>query len=159
MTIPVVEGPFLHQSALCEMILRSLPDWFGVESSIRQYVQDADKLPTFTVMMEGETAGFLTLKQHNIYTAEIYVMGVLPRWHRHGLGSVLINAAENWLKEKDVQFLQVKTLADTHPDPGYARTRAFYFQMGFRPLEVIENLWGYENPCLLMIKALPASRK
>jgi hypothetical protein len=54
-----------------------------------------------------------------------------------------------------VEFLQVKTLGPTRPDEGYDRTRRFYAQLGFRPLEEIRDLWP-ENPCLIMVKALRA---
>jgi len=52
------------------------------------------------------------------------------------------------------EFLTVKTLADTHPDEGYAGTRRFYLAMGFKPLEVFPTLWDEANPCLLMVKRL-----
>jgi hypothetical protein len=54
-----------------------------------------------------------------------------------------------------VEFLQVKTLAPSKPDEGYARTRAFYLARGFRPLEEFRNLWDAENPALQMIKVIP----
>ena len=50
--------------------------------------------------------------------------------------------------------LQVKTLSESHPDAGYAKTRAFYRAMGFHPLEEFKTLWGEANPCLLMVKKL-----
>ena len=56
-----------------------------------------------------------------------------------------------------VEFLQVKTLGPSHPDPGYARTRQFYAGVGFQPLEEITGLWP-GNPCLIMIKTLPPAR-
>ena len=52
-------------------------------------------------------------------------------------------------------LLLVKTLADTHPSPEYAATRAFYRSLGFLPLAVLPDLWGPANPCLLMVRPLP----
>ena len=54
---------------------------------------------------------------------------------------------------EDVELLQVKTLGPARPDAGYERTRRFYAQLGFLPLEEIHGLWP-ENPCLIMVKAL-----
>lgn len=34
-----------QKSEICDQILRSLPDWFGIESSIREYVEDVEPLP------------------------------------------------------------------------------------------------------------------
>lgn len=81
-------------------------------------------------------------------------MGVLPGFHGQGIGKMLIQRSERWLVEQGVEYLQVKTLAPTHPDPGYAKTRAFYEKMGFRALEVFPTLWGEANPCLVMVKRL-----
>jgi hypothetical protein len=65
-----------------------------------------------------------------------------------------VKKAEAWLRQRGVEYLQVKTLGPSHPDEGYARTRAFYFALGFRPLEEFEQLWDADNPCLLMVKSL-----
>jgi hypothetical protein len=37
--------------------------------------------PTIIASIGGEDAGFLTLLRHKQYSAEIYVMGVLPAHH------------------------------------------------------------------------------
>jgi ribosomal protein S18 acetylase RimI-like enzyme len=50
--------------------------------------------------------------------------------------------------------MQVKTLGPSNPDPGYARTRAFYEALGFRPLEELKQIWDEQNPCLIMVKQL-----
>jgi hypothetical protein len=50
--------------------------------------------------------------------------------------------------------LLVKTLADRHPSPEFAMTRAFSSAMGFRRLEVFADLWGPHNPCLLMARVI-----
>jgi GNAT superfamily N-acetyltransferase len=150
----LIHGPLTGQSQTVEKILRALPDWFGIESEVQNYVREAAELPAFIAEVDGEASGFLIIKKHNPQAAEVYVMGVLPKVHRHGLGRRLMHAAETWLRGEGVQYLQVKTLADTHPDAGYALTRAFYHRTGFTPLEVLESVWGPENPCLLMVKKL-----
>lgn len=48
----------------------------------------------------------------------------------------------------------VKTLGESHPDKYYKLTREFYNRCGFYPLEEIKEIWGEENPCLIMVKAL-----
>ena len=153
MTI-VVQGPFLEQSAVCEPILRALPQWFGIEEATAHYVRQTDGLPTLIATLDGEVVGFLTLNQHSDYAAEIDVMAVHPEMHRRGVGRALSAEAEAYLRQRGVEYLQVKTLSPAHRDPGYARTRQFYLAMGFRPLEEFPELWGPENPCLQMVKRL-----
>jgi GNAT superfamily N-acetyltransferase len=82
-------------------------------------------------------------------------MGVLPEYHRAGIGRGLLSAAESWLAQRDIGFLQVKTLSPRSADAGYAATRAFYFGCGFRPLEEMPELWGTDQPALQMIKTIP----
>jgi ribosomal protein S18 acetylase RimI-like enzyme len=149
-----VKGPALNQASVCEPILRALPDWFGIEEANAQYIQDIEALPTFIAYANNDPVGFLTLKQHNVYAAEVYVMGVKPTTHRQGIGRVLLTHAEAHLRQQNVEYLQVKTLGPSHPDNPYARTRAFYRAMGFRPLEELKTLWDEANPCLLMVKKL-----
>ena len=133
-----IQGPVAAEEAsrVCERVLRALPDWFGLEKSIVEYIESVQTLPTWVATIHGEAAGFLAVKRHFPASAEIYVMGVLPEYHRMGVGRALLAAVEPVLRETGVSFLQVKTLAPTHPDPFYARTRAFYTAAGFQPLEI-----------------------
>jgi ribosomal protein S18 acetylase RimI-like enzyme len=145
----------LGSARACEPILRSLPDWFGIEEAIVHYVAEIERLPTFLSLdAGGRVAGFLSLKQHDPLAAEVYVMGVRREWHRRGMGRALMERAQAYLLAQGVEYLQVKTLGPSHPDENYARTRCFYEAMGFRPLEQMAELWGERNPCLLMVKRL-----
>jgi len=137
----------------CESIMRSLPDWFGIETSIIQYRSDLGHLETFVVQIGGRVVGFLTIKLHNAHTAEIHVMALAQEFHRHGVGRAMIQHAEELLRTRGIEYLEVKTLGPSKPDAHYERTRAFYTAMGFRPVEE-NSLWGEANPCLIMIKHL-----
>jgi len=135
-----VQGSFLAQSKACEPILRALPQWFGIEAANVQYLKEIEELPTFLAEVDGRVLGFLTLRQHSEYAAEIHIVGVRPEAHRQGIGRTLLAEAEKYLRQRGVEYLQVKTLSPAHPDEGYARTRAFYQAMGFRPLEAFPEL-------------------
>lgn len=148
---PVAAGP---ARAACERVLRSLPDWFGVEESIVDYIHSAGELPTWLALDGSEPVGFITVKQHFPQSAEVYVMGILAEYHGRGIGRRLVNTVEGWLTRQGVEYLQVKTLSASHPDPYYARTRAFYTALGFCPLEEFRLLWDEANPCLLLVKRL-----
>jgi ribosomal protein S18 acetylase RimI-like enzyme len=149
-----VNGPLLGQSSLCEPVLRSVPQWFGLEASNLQYLRDIEVMPTFIAFVETDVIGFLTLKQHNEFAAEILVMAVRPDMHRKGVGRALLSEAEAYLKRQGVEYLQVKTLSSRHPDLNYAKTRAFYLASGFKPLEEFSHLWDEQSPALLMVKKL-----
>ena len=146
-------NPYSQQSKVCESILRALPQWFGIERALVEYLEEIEKLPTLLAFVKDKHTGFLTFKQHNKYAAELYVMGIYPKYQRCGIGSTLVRYTESILRQQNIEYWQVKTLGSSHPDPFYARTRAFYLAMGFRPLEEFTQLWK-DNPCLLMIKHL-----
>ena len=148
----VVEiGDPAQRSHTCDRILRALPEWFGIAEAIDDYVREVAALPTLAY----DDAGFLALKAHGLYAAEIYVMGVLRERQREGIGTALIAAAEDRLRGEGVEYLQVKTLGPSRPSAHYERTRRFYEKVGFRPLEEIHGIWSEGNPCLLMVKRLP----
>ena len=139
-----------ERSRIAEVVLRDLPNWFGIEESTRAYIEHAATLPTFAAEPD---LGFLCVKQHTPRAAEVYVMGVREEQHRRGIGRALIAEAEEWCRARGVRYLQVKTLGPSRPDPGgYDETRAFYEAVGFVALEELHGLWDEENPTLILVK-------
>jgi GNAT superfamily N-acetyltransferase len=148
MTVVEVDAP-AARSRVCEIVLRHLPQWFGNEEATAAYIKDVAELPTFGI----DDDAFLSLKLHTTRAAEVYVMGVRLARHGQGLGTALLSAAEEYLRGRGYEYLQVKTLGPSCPDEGYERTRQFYEARGFVPLEEIHGLWE-QNPCLLLVKRL-----
>jgi GNAT superfamily N-acetyltransferase len=142
--------------SICRSILGTLPTWFGIQQSVEDYVAVADRSPTVIASLDGEDIGFLTLVHHSPYASEVYVMAIVPDYHRCGIGRTMLKHVEASLARAGVEFLQVKTLSATHPDEGYEKTRAFYVAYGFRPLEEFPDLWGPENPALQLVKVVTA---
>jgi GNAT superfamily N-acetyltransferase len=123
--VPSGAGPIVAE------ILRALPTWFGIEASVANYVAVADRSATTVASFAGKDVGVLTLISHGQYAAEVFVMAVLPKHHREGIGRAMLERAEATLGRAGVEFLQVKTLAASRPDEGYSKTRAFYLDYGF----------------------------
>jgi hypothetical protein len=65
-----------------------------------------------------------------------------------------LETAQEEIHNNNVKFLMVQTLGESHPDRHYKRTREFYSKVGFYPLEEIKEIWGKENPCLIMVKTI-----
>lgn len=149
-----ITGPLINQASICIPILRMLLDWFGIEEAILEYEQEIGHLPTFLAKLDGRVLGFLSLKHHFPASAEIYVMAVHPDTQHGGIGRALVVATEAHARGLGVEYMQVKTLGPSRPSAEYARTRAFYEAMGFRPLEEFKKIWDENNPCLVMIKKL-----
>jgi GNAT superfamily N-acetyltransferase len=150
----VVRGPVAGQGAAAEELLRALPDWFGIEQSVVEYARAVDALPTFVAEAAGELVGFLALKPTSACAAEMHVLAVRREWHRRGAGRALVERAAGYARTEGFALLHVKTLAPSDPDANYAGTRAFYLALGFLPLEESPQVWGPENPCLIMVRPL-----
>jgi GNAT superfamily N-acetyltransferase len=150
----IIHAPAFGLASICEVILRSLPGWFGIEEAIVEYLKRIEVLPTLLATYRDLPVGFLSFERFGTYSAEMIVLGILPDWHRKGIGRALFKRAETILREQGIEFVQLKTLSDSHPDPGYAKTRAFYLALGYRPLQEFPLLWGPHSPCLQMIKRL-----
>ena len=143
-----------EKSNICNAILRALPDWFGVEESIVDYVQQVRDLPFYVAFDGNKAVGFVAIKNHTPFSSEVCVMGILDEYHRQGIGRKLIDCCEQHCKENKIEFLTVKTLAKLHTSESYKKTRLFYLSVGFKPLEVFPLLWDECNPCLLMVKVV-----
>jgi len=141
-----------EKSAICNTILRALPDWFEIESSIVDYAGQVQSMPFFAAYEDEKAIGFIALKIHNKYTAEICVMGVLQEYHRQGIGKVLVEKCEQYCKNNNMEYLTVKTLDESRECNSYKKTRLFYLSLGFKPLEIFPLLWDEDNPCLFMVK-------
>ena len=143
-----------QKSKICDAVLRALPDWFGIESAIQEYVNDVQPMP-FWAAMDGDTpVGFAALLAHTEFAAELFVTGVLETYHRQGIGRRLVAQCMEACRARGLTYLTVKTLDESAHNAEYDRTRAFYRAMGFVPLEVFPTLWNPHNPCLQMIMAL-----
>ena len=141
-----------EKSAICNDILRALPKWFGVESSIIDYTEQVKTQPFYAAIKNGKVVGFVAIKVHNQFTSEVSVMGVLEDYHGQGIGKRLIKCCEEYCMKNNMEFLTVKTLDESRESKSYKNTRLFYLSAGFKPLEVFPLLWDKDNPCLLMVK-------
>jgi GNAT superfamily N-acetyltransferase len=138
----------------CERILRTLPAWFGIESSLIGYANATSELPTFLASDQNGIKAFLSVQERFLESWEIHCIAVDAAFRNQGIGWAVLAHAEEWLRKRGARFLQVKTLAASHGSPEYALTRGFYTRAGFAPLEVHPGLWGPGLPVLQLIKVL-----
>ena len=141
-----------EKSEICNDVLRALPSWFGNESAIVSFTQEVREMPFYAAFEGEKPIGFVAVKEHNEFTAEILVMGIYIDYHRHGIGRKLIRWCEDYCAAMNKEFLTVKTLDESRASRSYEKTRRVYLGMGFKPLEVFPLHWDEDNPCLFMVK-------
>ena len=151
--VRLLKGP-AEKKAAARQVLEALPAWFAYSAPRERYIEEAGDQAVFAAFGPAGLLGILAMEPCTQSSAEIAVMGVLPQFHRQGVGRRLVEACQTTCRQRGMEFLLVKTLDEANPDPGYAKTRAFYRAMGFRPLKRLPELWGPADPCLVMVQAI-----
>ena len=138
---------------ITRLILEALPDWFGIPEARETYIAESANEIMVASFKNDAPNGFLCLKETGKDTVELAVMGVLPEYHRKGIGTKLFRVAKQIAVEKGCSFMQVKTVQMGH-DAEYDRTNRFYLALGFKEFEVIPTLWDERNPCQIYVMSL-----
>ena len=136
-----------------EAILRSLPQWFGIDSAIETYVADAARLDSFLAVSGGRAIGVALVRRRFVESAELALMAVDAGHRGRGIGRRLVEHVVEVLRRDSVALLQVRTVGESFVDDGYAQTRAFYRALGFLPLQEIDGL-EWDGPTLVMVLPL-----
>jgi ribosomal protein S18 acetylase RimI-like enzyme len=153
MDIKIIEiNDNVKKAEYTDVILRKLPDWFGIEEAIVEYVSTVHKYPYWAAFDNGNCIGFFSGEIHYNRTGEIYVCAIDPEYHGKGIGTLLYKETEKYFIENGCEYVIVKTLSEENPDVNYAKTRDFYKKMGFKELITLAEMWDEWNPCLIMIK-------
>lgn len=143
------------KSTYTKNILKKLPEWFADKKAIDNYSKEVKKLPYWAAFNNNnECIGFLSIKIHYKYTAEIFVCGILSNYQHKSIGKSLYNIAQLYMIKHDLKYVIVKTLSDIVEFKPYEQTRKFYKSVGFNPLITLTEMWDEENPCLIMIKTI-----
>lgn len=96
--------------------MNALPEWFGQSAALEGYVAHASRAPMFVVKDGGKALGFVSLAEHYQDNCEIHSMGVLPAYHRRGIGRLLVERVEQRAVSLQLHYLSVKTLSERHLD-------------------------------------------
>ena len=134
------------RAAIAREVLEALPDWFGIPESREASIRDSRAQPFWADLENGAVRRVLALRETSPYTAELAAMGVLPAYHRQGIGRALFAAFHQYARENGYAFLQVKTVQEGRY-ASYNQTNVFYRSLGFRELACLPMPWGRQNPC------------
>ena len=139
-----------EKTLISRNILENLKDWFEVDDAREEYINKSKNWPFFAAYTDNKPIGFLCLKETGNATLELAVMGVLLDHQRNGVGRKLFEAAKEYAKNNNYEFIQVKTVKMGVYDE-YDQTNKFYISLGFKELEVIQTIWDDKNPCQIYI--------
>lgn len=135
-------------------IMKALPEWFSPPEDVENKCKAHCDMTVFSAEFKGEIVGFISLKKRTEYAVEIFNLGVLKGFHGMGIGTALINKSVEFARKNNYKIMTVKTLDESANYPPYESTRKFYIKHKFYPLEVFENYWDKDNPCLFLARFL-----
>jgi GNAT superfamily N-acetyltransferase len=143
------------ETSRCFEIAERLPLYFSV-SGLEILRGDLEAHDVVVADDDGSVVGFVTLNRKSTAVREISWLAVDPSVHSEGVGSQLIDEAEELCRGDGVSILEVKTLAEKDGASNYEGTRRFYERHGFSLLDVIDPFPGWDpgNPCAIYVKAL-----
>jgi len=143
----------------CIGVLASLPDYFTPDTheSARRGLSDHR---AWVATRGGEVIGFVLVERRYPATAEITFAAVLRDDQGSGVGTELVDTALATLAEEGVAIVEVKTLDASAGYEPYVATRAFWEHRGFRQVDCIDPLPGWQpgNPAAIYIAAIAPTR-
>lgn len=141
-----------YKPKFIKKVLDDLPDWFEFEEAKVNYAEKSKIYDTYIISENNYDIGFLVVKETSKDAIEIYCLGILQAFRSKGYGRLLVDEILNLYRESH-GFVQVKTL-DYGIDKYYDQTIGFYNSLGFVKLETIKEVWGEDNPCMIMVRSL-----
>ncbi|MGO8790814.1 MAG: GNAT family N-acetyltransferase [Terriglobia bacterium] len=96
-----------------------------------------------------EIAGFLIAQREPRRILHIVTIDVLKAWRRRKVGSVLMDAAEQWASDHGLRMIGLETAQ------GNLIAQKFYHARGYRKVDEIENYYADGSTAWVMVKELP----
>jgi GNAT superfamily N-acetyltransferase len=143
----------------CVAVLARLPDYFTPtthDEVRRSFVEHGAWVAT----VGDEVVGFVLVERRYPATAEITFAAVVPEMQGGGVGTQLVDSALAALADDGVAVVEVETLDASAGYEPYVATRGFWEHRGFRQIDCIDPLPGWQpgNPSAIYVAALtPAS--
>jgi ribosomal protein S18 acetylase RimI-like enzyme len=103
---------------------------------------------TWVAEDEGRIVGFLIANREPRRIGHVVTIDVIEAWRRHGVGSRLIDAAEEWARKQGLLLIYLETAEDNRP------AHRFYKARGYRRVEKIEQYYTDGTAAWVMIKKL-----
>ena len=111
-------------------VAEALPEWFDADARRRAIPTDLRHQHGLVALSDGKIVGFITL-----FFAEgrlnIGWLGVNPDYQRNGIGTKLLDGAEEFGRQHGVTEIATCTLGDGVRYEPYETTRRFYLSRGF----------------------------
>jgi ribosomal-protein-alanine N-acetyltransferase len=104
---------------------------------------------TWVAEEADEIVGFLIAHREPRKILHIVTIDVIKAWRRHRVGSLLMDAAEQWAFDHGLHIIGLETAQDN------LIAQRFYELRGYRKVDVIERYYADGTAAWVMVKELP----
>jgi len=116
---------------------QELADYIAQENSLTWIAQKGDAI-----------LGFVIADVPEAQTAHIITVDVLEDWRRSGVGTALMNAAEEWAGKKGAMAVYLETAEDN------LTAQKFYLARGYTRVKTVEGYYPNGRAAWVMVKRL-----
>jgi ribosomal-protein-alanine N-acetyltransferase len=103
---------------------------------------------TWVAEEAGEIVGFVIAQREPRKILHLVTIDVLKAWRRRGVGSLLMEAAEQWARDQKLRMIGLETAWDNLP------AQRFYRLRGYRKVSEIERYYSDGSAAWVMVKEL-----
>ena len=103
---------------------------------------------TWVAEEKGEVVGFLIAERQARQAAHIVTIDVVESWRRRCVGSLLMDAAEDWAREQKLVLVYLEAAENNVP------AQSFYEARGYRKVDHVPNYYADGASALIMLKRL-----
>jgi len=101
---------------------------------------------TWVADEKGAVVGFLIAERQAHRVAHIVTIDVVERWRRRHVGSLLMDAAEDWAREQGLVLVYLEAAENNAP------ARSFYEARGYRKMDHVRNYYSDGASAWIMLK-------
>jgi len=103
---------------------------------------------TWVAEEAGDIVGFVIAKREPRKVLHIVTIDVVEAWRRQGVGSVLMDAAEQWARDNGLTLVGLETAMDN------LAAQRFYGARGYRKVDKVEHYYANGTAAWIMVKQL-----
>ncbi len=94
---------------VCANIINALPEWFGNQEHNKNYISGTADRRCFAAAIDEKYIGLIAIEELYQYNLNIYWFGVLPQYHRQGIGTKLLQKIYTYCYCNNINSITVET--------------------------------------------------